>query len=165
MRICFVLAFCAIMSGCRYTEVTDGVISTRGIEFGSPDKTYRIDYSRRICGYDRRHIVFVIPLGGPPSLDEAVDAALDKVQGQFAVGLASAQVRSRWFYIPYVYGQSWYSAEGYPIYETQRKIMPVPQAVSEKSAGSMNAPQKQNVKTQKPTKEEGAKDGLDDFPF
>ena len=117
MRWLVILSAAVVLSGCWYTQVTDGMIATRSLDF---DKAHRVDYSRKVCAYDRTHILCIIPTG-QPSPQEAVDLAIDEIKSKdIVVGLASAVVRRRWFYIPYIYGQMWYSAEGYPIYEIEK---------------------------------------------
>ena len=179
MRYCFVLALCGLASGCWYTQITNGVASTRDIEFERHDKGYRVDYTREIRGYDRAHIVWLIPLGGSISPEAAIDKALDKVTGQVPVGLASARVRCRWFYVPFVYGQTWYSAEGYPIYETTKGDATLPstdkKALPESPVAKKQAPSAPKTKSMAgqdrgtghnaPSKEVESKSDLGDFPF
>ena len=63
----------------------------------------------RTSGEDCLHIVIFIPTGGPPTLDEALDKALESKQADL---LLDAVVRHHWFYIPYIYGQECWKAEG-----------------------------------------------------
>ncbi len=63
----------------------------------------------RTSGEDCTHIIIFIPTGGPATLDEALDRALEAKQANL---LMDAVVRYHWFYIPYIYGQECWKAEG-----------------------------------------------------
>ena len=168
MRVC-VGILCAVLSGCWHTLVTDGTVSTRDIDFGNQDKVYYIDYSRRIRGTDRQHIISFITFNNNPRAEGAIDNAIDSdvsfgsAEDRRYVGLVSAKVRYCWFYIPYVYGQAWYSAEGYPICEITRKptrelsvTSEIPTEVRMKNHDSEQI---------KPPPAKESKGGFDDFPF
>lgn len=162
MRLSFVACFFCLICGCWYTQMTTGMVSTRDIEFGKPGKSYRIDATRKVCGYDRKHMICIIPTG-VPSPEEAIDKALDCVYGAYpVVGLAYAQVRTQWFYIPYIYGQQWYSAEGYPIYEIARKSEPV---ASEVKGPVKQTSESEQSRAHEKNREKIPADGLDDLPF
>ena len=165
MRFLTLLIICAHLSGCWYSQVTDGMVSTRDIEFGNPNKTYRIDRSRKICAYDRTHVVLVHPFGGP-SADEAIDNALDDVNnGQSVVGISDSHIKWRWFFIPILtwiigYGQTWYSVEGYPIYEITKKAeAKAPVAIERPIATSIKPVEQPKPVQKKPP------DDFRDLPF
>lgn len=72
----------------------------------------RIDRSKtkgRVQGKDCTYIVVIIPTGGPPTLDEALDRALESAQANV---LLDAVVTYRTFYIPYLFGETCWEAEG-----------------------------------------------------
>jgi len=72
----------------------------------------RLDPSRskgRTSGEDCTHIIIVIPTGGPPTIDEAIDRALEDKGANL---LTDAVVEYSYFYIPYVYGLTCWTAEG-----------------------------------------------------
>jgi len=72
----------------------------------------RIDRSLskgRVAGKDCQHIVILIPTGGPPTLEEAVDRAVEPVNANL---LTDASVDFYYFYIPLIYGQSCWLVEG-----------------------------------------------------
>jgi hypothetical protein len=79
----------------------------------------RIDRSKskgRVQGEDCQRIIIIIPTSGPPTLDEALDRALE---GANANLLLDAVVNFRSFYIPYIYGETCWEAEG-EAYDTYR---------------------------------------------
>ena len=70
----------------------------------------------RTSGEDCQHIIIVFPTGGPPTLDEALDIALEAKQANL---LLDAVVNWNYYYIPYIYGQQCWKVEGdaYDTYE------------------------------------------------
>jgi len=60
-------------------------------------------------GEDCQQIIIFIPTGGPATLDEALDRALEAKQSNL---MLDAVVKHSWFYIPYIYGQDCWQAEG-----------------------------------------------------
>ena len=72
----------------------------------------RLDPSRskgRASGEDCTSIIIIIPTGGPPTIDEAIDQALESKGANL---LTDAVVEYSYFYLPYIYGYSCWSAEG-----------------------------------------------------
>ena len=63
----------------------------------------------RTVAEDCQHIIIFIPTSGPPSLDEALDRALEAKNANL---MTDAVVKHHWFYIPYIYGQECWKAEG-----------------------------------------------------
>ena len=63
----------------------------------------------RASGEDCQHIIIFIPTSGDPTLDEALDRALEPKQANL---LLDAVVKWHWFYIPYIYGQKCWKVEG-----------------------------------------------------
>jgi hypothetical protein len=73
---------------------------------------FRLDRTKslgRTTGTDCVHIVIFIPTGGPPTIDEALDRALEAKHANL---LTDAVVRWSYFYIPYLYGRECWTAEG-----------------------------------------------------
>ena len=64
---------------------------------------------RWLVGKEVTHIIIFIPTGGPPTLEGALDDALDKGNGDV---MTDAVVKFWGWYIPYVYGQHGWSVEG-----------------------------------------------------
>lgn len=164
-KLCLMTIACLALSGCWYTQVTNGMVSTRVIEFDNSRKTYRIDRSHKVCAYDRTHIILMRPFGGA-SAEEALDKALDDMQGnQPVVGLSDSHVKWGWFFIPILtwvigYGQTWYSVDGYPIYEiAKRTEAKAPVAIEKPTATSIKP-----VKQPKPAQKKST-DDFSDLPF
>ena len=62
----------------------------------------------RTTGEDCQHVIVIIPTSGPPTLDEAMDRALEAKQANL---LLDAVVRHNWFSI-LVYAQECWKVEG-----------------------------------------------------
>ncbi len=60
-------------------------------------------------GEDCQHIVVLFPTSGIPTIDEALDRALEPSQANL---LMNGTVTYHYFYVPYVYGRSCWTAEG-----------------------------------------------------
>ena len=84
------------------------VISTKNIDWSRAAEYQR--NNKRVDGEDVCHIIIFIPTKMNITIEDAVDQALEKVPG--AVALVDAVLRSKFFYIPYIYGQQAYIVEG-----------------------------------------------------
>lgn len=84
------------------------VISTKNIDWSRAAEYQR--NNKRVDGEDICHIIIFIPTKMNITIEDAVDQALEKVPG--AVALVDAVLRSKFFYIPYIYGQQAYIVEG-----------------------------------------------------
>ena len=80
---------------------------------------FRIDRSKskgRVSGSDCTQVILIIPNGSPPTLDEALDRALEPKRANL---LLDAVVEYSSYYIPYIYGETCWKVEGeaYDTYE------------------------------------------------
>lgn len=112
MKKLIVLALlAAVCSGC-VTRVADMTLcSTKNVDLKVP---HPVDAKRRVTGETRMHILILIPFG-EESIKEAIDRAIESAPG--AVALANATIDRGFFYIPYIYGEGWYTVEGNPVFE------------------------------------------------
>ena len=96
-----------LATGCS-TRITDfTVISSKNI-----DMSRGADFKRapiRVKGEDRKSIIIFFPTG-EPNVKEAMDRAIEKTPG--AIGLLDGVITRHGWYIPYIYGESWYEVEG-----------------------------------------------------
>ena len=108
----FLLLCCVTMSilmtSCVSRLGAFTVISTKNIDWSRAAEYQR--NNKRVDGEDVFHIIIFIPTKMNITIEDAVDQALEKVPG--AVALVDAVLRSKFFYIPYIYGQSAYIIEG-----------------------------------------------------
>jgi hypothetical protein len=102
------LAFGLVLTGCATRLGTFTVISTKTIDWSRAS-----EFTRRnqwVDGQDICHIIIFFPTKFNVTVEDAVDNALEKVPG--AVALIDAVLRSKYFYIPYIYGRSGFYIEG-----------------------------------------------------
>jgi hypothetical protein len=104
--IIVLLAF-AIASGCA-TRITDfTLISSKNFSLDEIQNYERT--SERVTGVHAEHVIVVIPTGRP-DMKEALDRAIESDPA--GVALTDGVVTFKSFYIPYIYGRSWYEVEG-----------------------------------------------------
>lgn len=107
LRPILTLSCFLLLSGCAIrSDFT--AISSKNVNLSS----IKVDKSQskgQSTGKDCTHIIIFIPTGGNPTLDEAVDKALESKQADI---LMDATVMYHWFYIPYIYGQACWDVKG-----------------------------------------------------
>ncbi len=103
-----------ILAGCTTRMVDFTIISTKNVDL-SRAAEFESGKSR-ITGEDMAHIIVFIPTG-QINIKEAIDNALESVPG--AVALLDGVISSKFFYIPYIYGQQSYIVEGTALIDPQ----------------------------------------------
>ena len=98
-------ALLAVSCTTRVADLT--VASTKNMDL-KHTAGYTTTYNVRSKGEDKKHVT------GIPDMKEAIDNAIEK-NGPNCVGLANATLERKWFYIPFIYGQESFVAEGDPI--------------------------------------------------
>ncbi|MFQ5514497.1 MAG: hypothetical protein ACE5FG_08645 [Myxococcota bacterium] len=93
---------CVIRHG-DFTVMSNKVVRLSGFELDKADRV------KGIVGKDVQHVIIFFPIGGVPTLEGALDDAFEKGGGDV---LTDAVVKSWYWYIPYVYGQSGWSVKG-----------------------------------------------------
>jgi hypothetical protein len=99
-----------LSTGCTYRFIDFTAISSKNI-----DMSKGADFIRgkeRVIGEDKSHIIVFIPTG-TPNAKEALDRAIEKTPG--AVALLDGVISTKWWYIPYIYGQQSVIVEGTPL--------------------------------------------------
>jgi len=97
----------AVLSGCA-SRSDFTAISSKNVNLSN----IQINHSKtkgKTAGEDCQHRIIFIPTSGPPTLDEALDKALEARQSNL---LLDAVVRWHSFAIPLIYGQTCWSVEG-----------------------------------------------------
>ena len=97
----------SLSAACTRRMIDFTLISTKNVDLSQGVRFCRAD--GRTQGRDLVHIIIFIPTG-QPNIKEAVDRAIEKVPG--AVALLDGVVKYRWWWIPYLYGQSSFIVEG-----------------------------------------------------
>lgn len=92
----------------RLTDFT--IISSKNFDLsrGSEFKRSRA----RVVGEDISHTILIFPTS-VPNLKEALDQAIEFTPG--AVALVDGAVTKNFWYIPLIYGRTWYVVEGTPL--------------------------------------------------
>jgi hypothetical protein len=110
-----VTVFGLLVTGCATRLGAFTVISTKNIDWSRAAEYTR--NNQRIEGEDKYHVIVFIPTKFKITIEDAVDKALQNVPG--AVALVDAVLRSKIFWIPYIYGQRCYLIEGTVLIDTK----------------------------------------------
>ena len=115
-KLLFALVTAAACSGCvsRIADLT--LCSTKNVDLKVP---HPVDTKHRVVGETRAHIVFLFPFG-QESIKEAIDRAIENAPG--AVALSNATIERGFWYIPYIYGETWIAVEGNPVFERSEDL-------------------------------------------
>lgn len=109
----FILAIFGTSCTNRIVDFT--IISTKNIDMSRSSDFQK--GSNRIQGKDLVHIIIVVPTG-QPNVKNAIDKAIESVPG--CVALLDGVLYGQYWYIPYIYGQSYYVVEGTPLIDKSR---------------------------------------------
>lgn len=97
-----------LLPGCVVRQGDFTVLSNKLVRF-SDFELSRADRVKNVEGRDVAHIIILIPTKANPNLEDAIDDALDKGDGDI---MTDAVVHSWSWYIPYIYGQTGWKVEG-----------------------------------------------------
>ena len=108
-RVLLIGSLCSIMilNSCVARLGTFSVISTKNIDWSRASTYTRSTFDKK-KGKDLAHIIIFIPTQFNPTIEDAVDQAIEKVPGGVALVDAVVRYREWWF----LYGQIGYSIEG-----------------------------------------------------
>jgi hypothetical protein len=107
-RVLLVAGAALLTAACTVRQGDFAVISNKLVN----TTNFRVGQAERVKGVEGRdvsHIIIIIPTSSPPTLEGAVDDALEKGGGDV---VTDAVVESWYWYIPYIYGQSGWSVKG-----------------------------------------------------
>ena len=96
-----------LLSGCAFTSDFTAM-SSKNVNLDD----LHIDKSQskgRVTGEDCQYIIIFVPTGGPPTLEEAADRAVEPVNAQL---LTDVRVKYSTFYLPLLFGQTCWTVEG-----------------------------------------------------
>ena len=96
------------MTGCSIRHGDFTVMSSKLVRL-SEFELEKVDRVKGIEGKDVQHIIIFIPTSGPPTLEGALDDALEKGGGDV---ITDAVVIFNGWYIPYIYGQNSWIVKG-----------------------------------------------------
>ncbi|MDT9547438.1 MAG: hypothetical protein RI826_08905 [Chlorobium phaeovibrioides] len=103
------LAVCGLfmLSGCSTRLVDFTILSSKKVDLARAATFVRDE--GRVSGCDMAQIIVIVPTRTPDA-GAALDRALASVPG--AVALVDGVLTHKWFYVPYIYGESAYIVEG-----------------------------------------------------
>jgi len=99
-----------LLASCTTRLVDFTIISTKNLDL-SKGASFERGRSR-VEGIDKVYIIVLIPTG-TPNMKEALDRAIESVPG--AVALLDGVLTQKFWYIPYIFGQSAFLVEGTPL--------------------------------------------------
>jgi len=102
---CVLFALFAVTAGCSINYGTFAVLGTRPVDVDSPSFE-RVQEG--VTGKSMRRTIVIFP-AGIPRIGEAVEDALTKTDGDL---MTDATVYLRWWYIPPVYGETYFEVTG-----------------------------------------------------
>jgi len=97
-----------LMSSCTHRIADLTLVSTKNYSTSKPLKVA----GSKVVGEDKASIIVFLPTG-TVNVEEAVDNAIEQTPG--AVALQDVVIISKWFYIPYIYGEQKIIVEGTPL--------------------------------------------------
>lgn len=97
-----------VFSGCVVRHGDFSVVSNKLVRLSDFELGQSI-HQKNAVGKDVQHVIILFPTSGPPTIEGALDDALDRYNGDV---ITDAVIKSWAWYIPYIYGQAGWSVEG-----------------------------------------------------
>ena len=110
MKLIYFVFISLLISSCTHRVLDFTLISTKNVDLSSAATFER--GNNRVEGIDMAHWIIVFPTG-TVQIKEAVDRAIESTPG--CVALLDGVVYSKFWWIPYIYGQQAISVEGTPL--------------------------------------------------
>jgi hypothetical protein len=110
MKKLFIVLMLFSLCGCSRRVVDFTIISSKNIDLARGPSF--IKGTKRTSGVDKASIFVIIPTG-EPNVKNALDRAIENTKG--CVGLVDGVIYYKYYYIPYIYGQSKFIVEGTPL--------------------------------------------------
>ncbi len=107
------MAAAAALASCTQNAGTLGFASAKNLDMNYPGG-YNTSTVAAVKGTDSRSVIFGFPTG-TPSASAAIEDAMEKA-GPNCVGLRNVKVKTG-FYTLWIYGSTWFSAKGTPVYK------------------------------------------------
>lgn len=104
----FIIMVMFIIAGCGTRHGDFTVLSSKLIRL-SDFELEKVNRVKGVEGKSTAQIIFVIPTAGDPSLEDAIDEALEKGNGDV---MTDAVIYSWGWYIPYIYGSFGWRVKG-----------------------------------------------------
>lgn len=112
-RILVFSLLAGLLASCT-TRIADfTLVSTKNVDL-TRNTSYKIE-NRRVVGKDKKSIIICIPTG-TPNIKEAIDRSIEQA-GPNCIGLSDVVIDYTSWWIPYIYGENSFTAEGNPIFK------------------------------------------------
>jgi len=108
-----------IFNSCSHRVLDFTLISTKNVDLSKA--AFFEKGKQRVNGEDKVHIIIFIPTGSV-SIKEAVDKAIETTPG--CVALLDGVIYTKFFWIPYIYGQTSATVEGTPLIDKSLTYVP-----------------------------------------
>jgi hypothetical protein len=115
-KLTLLAAAVVLLSGCTQRYIDFTTISSKNMDMSRGAEFER--GTQRVVGEDMSHIIVFIPTG-QPNAKEALDRAIEGTPG--AVALLDGVITHKFWWIPYIYGQSSIEVEGTPLIDPRLK--------------------------------------------
>lgn len=115
-KLTLLAAAVVLLSGCTQRYIDFTTISSKNMDMSRGAEFER--GTQRVVGEDKAHIIVFIPTG-QPNAKEALDKAIESTPG--AVALLDGVITHKFWWIPYIYGQSSIEVEGTPLIDPRLK--------------------------------------------
>lgn len=115
--ITFIALLSILLTGCVSRLGTFHMLAPRPVDWSRAGEFQKVE--QRVKGKDHLQIIVVVPTKTQATLETATENALAQVPG--AVALQDADVYARFFYIPFIYGESGYYVEGTVVVDPAKK--------------------------------------------
>jgi len=113
LMICISLLSLILFSGCSNRILDFTIVSTKNVDMSKASSFRRA--SHRVKGKDMAHWIIIFPTGSV-SIKEAVDKAIESTPG--CVALLDGVIYTKFWWIPYIYGQQSAIVQGTPLIDT-----------------------------------------------
>ena len=111
--LCISLLSIILFSSCSNRVLDFTIVSTKNVDMSKASSFKR--GSQRVMGQDKAHIIIIMP-SKSVSIKEAVDKAIENVPG--CVALLDGVIYTKFWWIPWIYGQSAAIVQGTPLIDT-----------------------------------------------
>lgn len=113
LKMGIVVLITSLLCGCSQRVLDFTLISTKNVDMSKASSFTR--GNARVKGVDMVHLIIIFPTGSV-SIKEAVDKAIEQTPG--CVALLDGVIYSKFWWIPYIYGQSSATVEGTPLIDS-----------------------------------------------
>lgn len=109
-KIILLLAVLLLLAGCTSRIGNFTIMTTKNVDWSDSINLARGNKS--VKAVDKKYIIVLIPTG-TPNITRALNKAMDSIPN--CVALVDGVIDQTTWYIPYIYGETYYTIEGIPV--------------------------------------------------